>query len=170
MDRTRINHNIKAREVRLISDDKKQLGVVKLSQALEMANEQDLDLVEVAAKVKPPVCRIMDYGKYRYEQTKRSKEAKSHSHKTKTKEIKFRPNVGEHDYDYKKNHVIKFLKKGDRVKVICYYRGRENAHKELGVKLINKLIKEVEEFGAIDIPPKRMGATFSVVLGPIKSK
>jgi len=135
-----------------------------------MANDQDLDLVEVAANIKPPVCRILDYGKYRYEQTKRSKEAKHHSHKIKTKEIKFRPNVGEHDYEYKKNHVVKFLQHGDRVKVICFYRGRENAHKELGVELLNRLIKEVEEFGVIDIPPRKMGATYSVVLGPVKSK
>ena len=92
------------------------------------------------------------------------------SNKIKTKEIKFRPNVGEHDYEYKKNHVIKFLKHGDRVKIICFYRGREIAHKELGVQLVDRLIKEVEEFGVIDTPPRRMGNTYSVVLGPVKSK
>ena len=115
------------------------------------------------------MCRVLDYGKYRYEQTKREKEARHHSHKVKTKEIKFRPIIGEHDYNYKKNHVLDFLKHGDRVKVVCFYRGREMAHREIGQELINKLVSEVEEFGAVESPPKRMGNTYSVVLGPVKS-
>ena len=125
-------------------------------------------MVEVAPGAKPPVCRILDFGKYRYEQTKREKEARHHSHKVKTKEIKLRPNIGTHDYDYKKNHVIDFLKHGDRVKVTCFYRGREMAHQEIGRELVNKMVDEVQEYGAVESPPKKMGNTFSVVLGPVK--
>ena len=168
-DQTRINHRIKAREVRLIADDGKQLGVLALGKALEEADKRNLDLVEVAPNVTPPVCRILDYGKYRFEQTKREREARHHSHKVKTKEIKLRPNIGEHDYEYKKNHVLEFLQHGDRVKVTCFYRGREMAHIEIGQELVRRLISEVEEFGAVESPPRKMGHTYSVVLGPVKS-
>ena len=168
-EKTRINHKIKAREVRLIADDGKQLGVVPLSKALEEAEKRELDLVEVAPKAKPPVCRILDYGKYRYEQTKREKEARHHSHKIKLKEIKFRPNIGKHDYEYKKKHVIEFLEHGDKVKVTCYYRGREMAHQEIGRELVNRLVSEVDEYGAVESQPKKMGNMYSVVLGPVKT-
>jgi len=143
--------------------------VVSLSKALEEAEKRGLDLVEVAPNAKPPVCRILDFGKYRYEQTKREKEARHHSHKVKTKEIKLRPNIGEHDYEYKKKHVIEFLQHGDRVKVTCFYRGREMAHQEIGRELVKRMVAEVEEFGAVENQPKKMGNTFSVVLGPVKN-
>jgi translation initiation factor IF-3 len=116
------------------------------------------------------VCRIMDYGKYRYEQTKREKEARQHSHHVKTKEIKFRPCIGEHDYNYKLNHVRDFLKEGHRVKVTCFYRGREMAHQELGRELIDKVIEDVSEYGAVEVDAKKMGNTYSVIIGPTKAK
>ena len=141
-----------------------------VDEALEEAARRELDLVEVAPQANPPVCRIMDYGKYRYEQTKREREARHHSHQTKTKEVKFRPNISEHDYETKKRHVIEFLDEGDRVKVSCFYRGREAAHAELGVELVNRLIAEVAEHGAVEMPGKRMGPAYSTVLGPLKSR
>jgi len=143
---------------------------VPLGKALEEADKRNLDLVEVAATASPPVCRILDYGKYRYEQTKREKEARHHSHQVKTKEVKFRPNIGEHDYEYKKNHVVQFLEHGDRVKVTCFYRGREMAHREIGRELVHRLTDEVQEHGAVEVPPKRMGHTYSVVIGPVRAK
>jgi translation initiation factor IF-3 len=168
----RINDQIRrgTREIRLIAADGKQVGIVPVDQALEEAESRDLDLVEVAPQAQPPVCRIMDYGKYRYEQTKREREARHHSHQTKTKEVKFRPNISEHDYETKKRHVVEFLQEGDRVKVSCFYRGREAAHAELGVQLVERLIEEVAEFGAVEMPGKRVGPAYSTVLGPRKSQ
>lgn len=112
----------------------------------------------------------MDYGKYRYEQTKREREARHHSHHIKTKEIKYRPNVGEHDFQYKLRHIIDFLQHGHRVKVTCYYRGREMAHQEIGQELIERVVQEVAEYGAVEVPAKKMGNTYSVTLGPVRSK
>jgi len=170
-DKTRINDQIRynTREVRLIADDK-QLGVVPIDQALAEAERRGLDLVEVAPQAQPPVCKIMNYGKYRYEQTKREREARHHSHQTRTKEIKFRPSISDHDYETKKNHAVEFLKYGHRVKVTCFFRGRENAHVELGVDLVNKFVNEVAEFGAVESPAKRLGNTYSCFLGPVKPK
>ena len=170
-DKTRINEQIRvsAREVRLIMDDK-QLGVVTVDQALAEAARCGLDLVEVASQAQPPVCKIMDYGKYRYEQTKREREARHHSHQTRTKEVKFRPSISDHDYETKKSHAIEFLQHGHRVKVTCFYKGRENAHVEIGVALVNKFTSEVAEFGAVEVPAKRFGNTYSCMLGPVRSK
>jgi translation initiation factor IF-3 len=156
--------------VRLIADDGKQLGILPVDQALEEAERRELDLVEVAPQATPPVCRIMDYGKYRYEQTKREREARHHSHQTRTKEVKFRPNISDNDYDTKKRRVVEFLDEGDRVKVSCFYRGREAAHAELGVQLVERLVREVAEHGAVEMQGRRMGPAYSTILGPLKSK
>lgn len=146
------------------------MGVVSIDKALDEAQKRNLDLVEVAPQAKPPVCRVMDYGKYRYEQTKREKEARQHSHHVKTKEIKFRPSIGQHDYDYKVKHVIDFLKDGHRVKVTCFYRGREMVHQELGRELVDKIIDEVSDYGAVEVDAKKLGNTYSVIIGPVKAK
>jgi translation initiation factor IF-3 len=157
-------------EVRLITEDSKQLGIVPTKQALEESERRGLDLVEVAPNATPPVCRIMDYGKYRYEQTKREREARHHSHQVKTKEVKFRPSIGDHDFVYKKNHIIDFLKQGHRVKVTCFHRGREAAHQEIGQQKLRQLIDQLDGFGAIEMPLKKMGSSYSVVFGPKKAK
>lgn len=141
-----------------------------MERALQEAEQRGLDLVEVAPNANPPVCKIMDYGKYRYEQTKREREARQHSHQVRTKEIKFRPSISEHDYETKKNHVINFLQDGHRVKLTCYYRGRENAHQEMGVELLNRFVNEVSAYGAVEQGMKRMGSVYTVILGPLRGK
>jgi translation initiation factor IF-3 len=170
VDSTRINERIRVPQVRLITEEGKQLGIVPTKQALEEADRRGLDLVEVAPNAQPPVCRIMDYGKYRYEQTKREREARHHSHHVKTKEVKFRPSIGEHDFEYKRNHIIEFLQQGHRVKVTCFHRGREAAHQEIGQEKLKQLIEDMDEYGAIEMPLKRMGSSYSVIFGPKKAK
>lgn len=171
VDKIRINELIKlhTREVRLIVEDK-QLGVVPVERALEEAARRDLDLVEVAPNAQPPVCKIMDYGKFRFEQTRREREARHHSHQVKTKEVKIRPSISDHDYTTKQGQTIAFLKEGHRVKLTCFFRGRENAHHEMGVALVNRFIGEVKEFGAVETPGKQFGNIYTTVLGPVKSK
>ena len=156
--------------MRLISEDSKQMGIVPTRQALEESDRRGLDLVEVAPTAKPPVCRIMDYGKYRYEQTKRERDARHHSHQVKTKEVKFRPSIGEHDFEFKRNHIVEFLDSGHRVKVTCFHRGREAAHQEIGQALLEKLVDGIQEHGMVEMPLKKVGSSYSVVFGPRKAK
>ena len=141
-----------------------------LDDAIALAEQQGCDIVEVAPDSKPPVCRIMDYGKYRYEQTKREKEAKKKQHSIRTKELKFRPSIDEHDYHVKLKHVIEFLQKGYKVKIIVFFRGREFVHPELGRKLLDRTVEDVAEFGAVEMMPKSLGRTLQMTIGPIKSK
>lgn len=155
--------------MRLIANNK-QLGVVSVDHALQEAEQRGLDLVEVAPTSSPPVCKIMDYGKYRYEQTKREREARHHSHQTRTKEVRFRPSISEHDYETKKNQVIEFLHEGHRVKVTCFHKGRENAHQEMGVELLNRFVTEIGPHGAVEQTMKRMGSAYTVMLGPLRGK
>jgi len=171
VDKIRINEQIKyhTKEVRLIAEDK-QLGVVPVERALEEAARRELDLVEVAPNAQPPVCKIMNYGKFRFEQTRRERDARHHSHQVKTKEVKIGPSISEHDYATKQEHALGFLKEGHRVKLTCFFRGRENAHHELGVALVNRFIGEVKEFGAVETPGKQFGNIFTAVLGPVKAK
>ena len=131
-----------------------------------MAQEQGLDLVEVAAKANPPVCRIMDYGRYKYEQSKRQREAKKHQHQMAVKEIKFRPKTSEHDYDFKKNHVRQFLEDKNKVKVTVMFRGREMAHPEVGHALLQRLIQEVQDLGTIESVPQMEGRLMTLNLVP----
>jgi len=154
--------------VRTIDHDGKQIGVVPIQQALSLAMQRGLDLVEVAPQAKPPVCRIMDFGKYKYEQTKREKEARKHQHATKLKEVKLRLNIDPHDYQIKLDHARDFLYEGMRVKVTLQLRGRENAHPELGFDLMNKVLQDIQEVARCEMPPRKAGRSFNMMLAPAK--
>ncbi len=154
--------------MRAIDVDGKQLGVVPTSQALAVAQQRGLDLVEVAPNATPPVCRITDFGKYKYEQTKREREARKHHHATKLKEIKLRLNIDPHDYEIKLNHLRDFLQEGMKVKVSLMLRGRENAHPEFGEKMMQKVIGDVQGLGRAEIPPRLMGRSIHMMLSPAR--
>jgi translation initiation factor IF-3 len=164
----RVNQKIRAREVRTVDHDGKQVGVLPIQQALALAVQRGLDLVEVAPQANPPVCRIMDFGKYKYEQTKREKEARKHQHATKLKEIKLRLNIDPHDYQIKLDHMREFLYEGMRVKVTLQLRGRENAHPELGDELMQKVLKDMQSITRCEMPPRRTGRAFNMMLAPAK--
>jgi translation initiation factor IF-3 len=165
----RINDLIRSPEVRLIDADGKQVGIVPIAQAQEMAREKDLDLVEISATATPPVCKIMDYGKYLFEQKKKQAEAKKKQKVIVVKEVQFRPRIDEHDFDFKKNNVVRFLQHGDKVKCIVRFRGREMTHMELGKAVLDRLLVEVKEFGASESPnPDVQGNRMSVVIAPNK--
>ena len=149
--------------------DGKQLGIIPTIDALKFAQVAGLDLVEVAPQAVPPVCRIMDFGKYRYEQTKQEKEAKKKQHAIKNKEIKYRPTIEDHDYQTKMKQIITFLGKGSKIKVTLAFRGREMAHLELGEKLLNRIGKDVEGHGAVESKPKLMGRFYVMVIAPIRT-
>jgi len=134
-------------------------------EALKIAQDQNLDLVEISPNAKPPVCRLMDYGKFRYEQGRKEREQRKHQHQSAVKEIKFRPNVGDHDYETKLGHVHKFLEKGHKVKISLTFRGRENAHRELGFAVVERVIKDCAEVSIVDMPPKRVGRMIVAMLG-----
>ena len=146
-DETRINERIRVREVRLIGDDGNQIGVVPTEKALDYAQERDLDLVEVAPEAKPPVCRVLDYSKYKYEQEQKAKAARKHQKQVNVREIKLRPKIADNDYETKKNHVVRFLTGDDRVKVTIMFRGREQTHPERGEALLMRLAEDVAELG-----------------------
>ncbi|MCL6583547.1 MAG: translation initiation factor IF-3 [bacterium] len=159
-----VNRKIRAKEVRLISETGEQLGILSLDKAIEMAEERGLDLVEVAPAATPPVCKIMDYGKYKYQQHKRAQESKKHQKVIHIKEIKLRPKTEEHDFQFKKEHVRKFLLDGNKVKVTVVFRGREMTHFEIGEELLNRMAKEVEGEGLIEQPPKKEGRNMTLLL------
>ena len=148
--------------------DGAQIGIVSTQDALRQARDQDLDLVEVAPQAAPPVCRIMDYGKYKYERAVRQKEARKRQAKIEVKEIKFRPKIDRHDYETKKGHVVRFLEAGARVKVTIMFRGREMAHTELGRKILDRLEEDLEGLATVDAPPKQDGRNMIMVLAPTK--
>jgi translation initiation factor IF-3 len=154
--------------VRVIGDEGQQLGIMPPYEALRQARELGLDLVEIAPTAQPPVCRIMDYGKYLYQQSKRAHEAKKHQRSIVVKEIKFRPNVDEHDYQTKRNHAIRFLNEGDKVKAMVQFRGREMSHQELGRSVLQRLIKELEAVGTVENRPRMEGNLFTAILAPNK--
>ena len=167
-DRTRVNHRIRAREVRVIEEEGGQLGVMTPQDAMKIAEERGLDLVEVAPNANPPVCRIMDYGKYLYQMKRKAHEARKHQKSITVKEVKFRPNTDEHDYEFKKNHIIRFLKQGDKVKANIWFRGREIVHKEIGRALLQRLEDELEEVGVIESRPKMEGNNLVAIIAPKK--
>lgn len=167
-DTTRINERIRVREVRLIGEDGQQVGVIATDEALKYAQERDLDLVEVAPEAKPPVCRVLDYSKYKYEQAQKAKAARKHQQQITIREIKLRPKIAGHDYDTKKGHVVRFLKHADKVKVTIMFRGREREHPERGRDLLMKLAEEVQELGSIEQTPLLEGRNMTMVLGPTK--
>jgi len=150
----------------LISEDNEQLGLVSFEDALVRAQAAGIDLVEMSAKADPPVCRMMDYGKHLYEQSKRQREAKKKQHQQKVKEVKFHPNIDQHDYQTKLNHMFAFLDKGFKVKVSMFFRGREMAHRELGDDLMQRVINDAEEHAAVDAPPRRSGRQIAMMLSP----
>jgi translation initiation factor IF-3 len=153
-------------EVRLIGATGDQLGIVPTYEAQTQARNAGLDLVEISPTARPPVCRIMDYGKYRYDQSKKEKQNKRNTAATKVKEVQLHPSVGEHDYDVKLRNLKKFLGEGHRVKVALFFRGRENAHKELGFVLMNRVLADVREEGVVEQAPKLMGRNIQMVLNP----
>src|SRR5436309_11607936 len=156
-------------EVRLIGADGAQVGVVPLQQAQQMAREKELDLVEISPSADPPVCKIMDYGKYVFQQKKKQSEAKKKQKVIVVKEVQFRPRIDEHDFDFKKNHIVRFLQHGDKVKASIRFRGREMTHMELGRAVLDRLLAEVKEFGASESPhPDVQGNRMTIVIAPTK--
>ncbi|MEV0448721.1 translation initiation factor IF-3 [Streptomyces sp. NPDC050600] len=166
----RINERIRVPEVRLVGPSGEQVGIVPLAKALELAQEYDLDLVEVAANARPPVCKLMDYGKFKYESAMKAREARKNQAHTVIKEMKLRPKIDPHDYDTKKGHVVRFLKQGDKVKITIMFRGREQSRPELGYRLLQRLAEDVQELGFIESNPKQDGRNMIMVLGPHKKK
>ena len=162
----RINEEIRAREVRLIDGDGSQLGIFSSRDALHLAEEKQLDLVEISPAAKPPVCKIMDFGKYKYEQSKREKEAKKKQKIISVKEVKLRPNIEDHDFDVKAKNATRFLKDGDKVKATIIFRGREIVHTQLGQKLLKRLAECVSEFALVERQPKLEGKNMIMILTP----
>ncbi|HVR44270.1 MAG TPA: translation initiation factor IF-3 [Thermoanaerobaculia bacterium] len=164
----RINELIRVPEVRLIDDEGNQIGIVPIEKAREMAREKELDLVEIAPQAKPPVCKIMDYGKYLFQQKKKQGEAKKKQKVILVKEVQFRPRIDEHDFNFKKNNVLRFLDDGAKVKAIVRFRGREMAHQELGKAVLERLITEVKEKGAPETNFDLQGNRMIIILAPSK--
>jgi translation initiation factor IF-3 len=168
VEEARINDRIRAREVLLIAAGGEQLGVVPLPRALATAREQELDLVEVAPNANPPVCRIMDYRRWQYEQQQRRKESRKKATNVVIKEMKFRPKIDGHDYTTKMKHVQRFLGEGNKVKLTIMFRGREMAHPELGLKILNKIAEDVAEIAVVESSPRQDGRNMTMVLHPTK--
>jgi translation initiation factor IF-3 len=157
-------------EVRLVGPNGEQVGIVALNDALRLAQEADLDLVEVAPTARPPVCKLMDYGKFKYESALKARESRKNQAQTVIKEIKLRPKIDPHDYGTKKGHVERFLKQGDKVKVTIMFRGREQSRPELGFRLLQRLAGDVEELGFVEAQPKQDGRNMIMVIGPHRKK
>lgn len=164
-----INEQISAREVLVIDTDGTQLGVLKIEEALKVAENKKLDLVNVAPTARPPVCRIMDYGKYKYEQSKREREARKKQKLITVKEVKFRPNIDQHDFEVKMKNARRFLEDGDKVKVTVMFRGREVTHSNIALRLCERLAEEVKQYGTVERPPKLEGRNMIMILTPVKS-
>ena len=168
-DTTRVNERIRVPEVRVIGEDGKQIGVMRTDDALRMAQERDLDLVEVAPEARPPVTRILDYSKYRYEQSQKQKQARKHQQQITVREIKFRPKIAEHDYATKKGHVERFLRNKDKVKITIMFRGREVTHPERGVMILDRLAEELRSLANVEQRPTQDGRNMTMMLGPSKA-
>jgi len=166
----RINDRIRVPEVRLVGPNGEQVGIVRIEDALRLAAEADLDLVEVAADARPPVCRLMDYGKFKYESALKAREARRNQTNTVIKEMKLRPKIDPHDYETKKGHIERFLRGGDKVKVTIMFRGREQSRPELGRRLLERLAEDVVEFGVVESSPKQDGRNMIMVIAPTRKK
>jgi len=162
----RVNRRIRVPQVRVIQDDGTQLGILPTSEALALAEERGLDLVEVSPKARPPVCKIMDYGKYAYQQSKRAKEAKKRQHVTVVKEIKMRPKIEPHDYAFKTRHAREFLDEGDKVKCTIIFRGRELAHRELGERVLRRIAEDLSDVANVEVSIRNEGRSMMMVLAP----
>jgi len=166
----RINERIRVPEVRLVGAGGEQVGIVPIAQALTMAREADLDLVEVAPEARPPVCKLMDYGKFKYEAAQKARESRRNQSNAVIKEMKLRPKIDEHDYETKKGHVVRFLRGGDKVKITIMFRGREQSRPELGVTLLKKLSDDVAADGFVEQVPRQEGRNMHMVLAPTRKK
>ncbi len=164
--RTRVNHQIRISPVRLIGADGEQVGIVPVEEALKSAQERELDLVEVAPQARPPVVKIMDYGKYRFEQAKAARAAKKKQHVIHLKEVKYRPGISQHDFDFKTRHAREFLEEGNKVKVTMMFRGRQVTHPEFGRQVLNRVFEFVEDIAKIEAHPKLEGRNMIMVLAP----
>ena len=168
-DTTRINERIRVPEVRLIDETGQQVGVMKTDEALRYAQQRDLDLVEVAPDARPPVCRVLDYSKYKYEQAQKQKAARKHQQQINVREIKFRPKIAEHDYATKKGHVERFLRHKDKVKVTIMFRGREVTHPERGTMILDRLADDLGDLAVVEQRPIQDGRNMTMMLGPSKA-
>jgi translation initiation factor IF-3 len=168
-DLTRINERIRVPEVRLIDDEGNQVGVIKTEEALSFAQSRELDLVEVAPTARPPVCRVLDYSKYKYEQAQKQKAARKHQQQITIREIKFRPKIAQHDYDTKKGHVERFLRHKDKVKITIMFRGREVTHPDRGVVILDRLAEELSELSVVEQRPQQDGRNMTMMLAPSKA-
>jgi len=162
----RVNEKIRVPQVRLIGADGSQLGVMSVERAQELANQNGLDLVEVAAQASPPVCRIIDFNKFKYDQEKKEREAKKHQKQSRIKEIRVKPNIDDHDYEIKLRQVISFLRKKDKVKVNLFFRGRQMEHMDLGRKILDKFMTDTQNDGNVEKNPMLEGRIMSVIIGP----
>ncbi|MBN1915036.1 MAG: translation initiation factor IF-3 [Parachlamydiales bacterium] len=166
----KVNRAIRAPTVRVIGPDGAQLGIMGSKDALKRAESMGLDLVEVASNTTPPVCRIIDYGKYRYQQTKKEKESKKAQHQIKVKEIKVKPNIDVHDFQTKEKRAREFIEKGLKVRVTCMFRGREMLHMDLGTKVMQKMCEDLSDVASVEMPMKQMGRMITLVLSPMSKK
>jgi len=166
----RINDRIRVPEVRLVGPNGEQVGIVRVEDALRLAQEADLDLVEVAPQARPPVCKLMDFGKFKYESAMKEREARKNQANTILKEIRFRLKIDPHDYATKKGHVVRFLSAGDKVKVMIMFRGREQSRPEMGIRLLQRLADDVAELGFVESTPRQDGRNMVMVIGPHKKK
>jgi len=165
-----VNERIRSPEVRLVGPDGQQIGIISLPDAMKIARELDLDLVEVAPQARPPVCRLLDYGKYKYEQALKAKEAKKKQSQVVVKEMKMRPKIDPHDYATKKGHIVRFLNQGHKVKLTIMFRGREMAHTELGERILRRLTADLQELANVETPSKLDGRNMTMVFAPLKKK
>ena len=165
----RVNDRIRVPEVRLVGPNGEQVGIVRIDDALRLAQESDLDLVEVAPMARPPVCKLMDYGKFKYENAQKARETRRNQTNTVIKEMKLRPKIDAHDYETKKGHVVRFLKQGDKVKITIMFRGREQSRPELGFRLLQRLGEDVRDLGFVESAPKQDGRNMIMVLAPHKN-
>ena len=165
-DGFRVNEEIRVREIRLVGESGEQLGIMPPREALQIALERGLDLVEVAPAAKPPVCKIMDIGQYKYEQSKREREARKKQHVISVKEVKLRPNIENNDFQTKVKNAVRFLNEGDKVKVTIMFRGREMSHPELGRELLDRVVDVVKDLGSVERGAKLEGRNMSVIISP----
>jgi translation initiation factor IF-3 len=168
--RVRVNDQIRISPIRLIDADGEQVGIIALDEARERAEESGLDLVEVAPGARPPVCRLMDYGKFKYEEARKAREARKKQHTVQVKEVKYRPGIEDHDFEFKTRHVRRFLEEGDKVKVTMMFRGRQMSHPELGIEVLERVVEEVLDVGKIESQPTREGRSMIMMLSPLRSR
>jgi translation initiation factor IF-3 len=168
--RVRVNDQIRISPVRLIQDDGEQIGIVSIDEARERARERGMDLVEVAAEARPPVVKMMDYGKYKYEAARAAREARKKQHTIQVKEVKFRPGIEEHDYEFKVRHARRFLDEGNKVKLTMQFRGRQVTHPEIGLEVLARVTEDLTDLGKVESQPNMEGRVMSMVLAPLKTK